>query len=194
MPKDKIDLPRATLKIRAFYHRERRMPTVEELTHVLGYATKSATHYLVTKLVDAKLLEKSPTGKLIPRRHWDQYPLLGSIHAGFPSPAEEELQDTISLDQFLVTSPNSTYLVKVVGDSMQNAGILPGDIVVVDRGKSARHGDIIIAEVDGEWTLKRLCKESGLVTLKAENDAYPRIVPQNELKVGGVITGVVRKY
>jgi repressor LexA len=80
--------------------------------------------------------------------------LLGTVQAGFPSPAEEELIDTLSLDEFLIKNPQASYLVKVTGDSMIDAGIMPDDLVVVDRGRQPRHGDIVIAQVDGEWTMK----------------------------------------
>src|ERR1700693_3413162 len=84
--------------------------------------------------------------------------VLGSVAAGFPSPAEEELVDTLSLDDLLIQNREATFLLKVSGDSMTGAGILPGDMVIVDKGQTPKSGDIVIAEVDGAWTMKYLRK------------------------------------
>ena len=78
--------------------------------------------------------------------------------AGFPTPAEEELVDTITIDEFLINNKEATYMLKVSGDSMIDAGIQPGDMVLVERNRNAKEGDIVIAEVDNEWTMKYLEK------------------------------------
>jgi repressor LexA len=122
------------------------------------------------------------------------YKVLGLVEAGFPSPAEEELRDTLSLDEFLVSNPDASFLLKVSGDSMIGAGILPGDLVIVDRGQTAKSGDIVIAEVDGEWTMKFFKKSGDAVYLVPANPKYKPIRPQYELKITGVVTAVVRKY
>ena len=118
----------------------------------------------------------------------------GSVEAGFPSPAEEELVDTLSLDELLIHNREATFLLKVSGDSMTGAGILPGDMVIVDKGLSPKSGDIVIAQVDGEWTMKYLRKRGDTITLVPANPKYQPIRPQNELKIAGVVTAVVRKY
>ncbi len=120
--------------------------------------------------------------------------VLGLVEAGWPSPAEEELRDTLSLDEFLVQNPDASFLLKVSGDSMTGAGILPGDLVIVDRGQTAKSGDIVIAEVDGEWTMKFLKKSGDRVYLVPANPKYKPIQPKHELKITGVVTAVVRKY
>ncbi len=120
--------------------------------------------------------------------------ILGLVEAGWPSPAEEELRDTLSLDEFLVQNPEASFLLRVSGDSMTNAGILPGDLVIVDRGQTAKSGDIVIAEVDGEWTMKFLKKSGDRVYLVPANPKYKPIQPKHELKITGVVTAVVRKY
>ena len=120
--------------------------------------------------------------------------LLGTVQAGFPSPAEEELIDTLSLDEFLIKNPQASYLVKVTGDSMIDAGIMPDDLVIVDRGRQPRHGDIVIAEVDGAWTMKYYEKRGSKVLLRAANKKYLPIEPKAELVIGGVVVANVRKY
>ena len=120
--------------------------------------------------------------------------LVGHITAGFPSPAEEELFESISLEEWLVKNPTSTYLVRVYGESMIEAGILPGDFVLVDRSLSPKNGDIVIAEVDGEWTMKYFRKQGRQIVLAPANPSYPVIKPTESLNIFGVVVGVVRKY
>jgi len=120
--------------------------------------------------------------------------MLGTIEAGFPSPAEEELADTLSLDEMLIQNREASFLLRVTGDSMTGAGILPNDMVIVDRGQTPKSGDIVIAEVDGQWTMKYLRKRGDSVTLVPANPKYGPIKPKDELKIAGVVTAVVRKY
>ncbi|HOX14932.1 MAG TPA: LexA family transcriptional regulator [Smithellaceae bacterium] len=118
----------------------------------------------------------------------------GEVCAGFPSPAEEELRDVISFDEYLVSHPETSFLLSVTGDSMIGAGIMEKDLVIVERGRQPKNGDIILAEVDGNWTMKYLRKKGKTITLEAANPKYPPIVPQTELRIAGVITALVRKY
>jgi SOS-response transcriptional repressor LexA len=120
--------------------------------------------------------------------------IIGTVEAGFPSPAEEELIDTLSLDELLIENREASFLIRVTGDSMTGAGIMPNDMVIMDRGRIAKSGDIVIAEVDGEWTMKYLRKRGESVMLVAANPRYKPITPKRELKIAGVVTAVVRKY
>jgi repressor LexA len=120
--------------------------------------------------------------------------LLGTVQAGFPSPAEEELIDTLSLDEYLIRSPQNSYLIKVTGDSMIDAGIHQGDLVVVERGRDLKNGDIVIAQVDGEWTMKYYERNKSEVVLVPANKKYPKIRPTHQLEIGGVVVSVIRKY
>lgn len=112
----------------------------------------------------------------------------------FPSAAEEELIDTLSLEEFLIKNPQSSFLIKVEGDSMIEAGIHPKDLVIFERGRQPADGDIVIAEVDGQWVMRYFQKRSGRVELVPANPKQKSITPQKELKVAGVITAVIRKY
>ena len=120
--------------------------------------------------------------------------LLGTVQAGWPSPAEEELADVMNLDEYLIKHPEQSYLIKVTGDSMIDAGIHENDLVIVERGRNPKDKDIVIAQVDGEWTMKFYEKRGGHVTLVAANKKYSPIVPKRELVIGGVVTAVIRKY
>ena len=124
--------------------------------------------------------------------------VLGYVEAGFPAGAEEELLDTMSLDEFLIDKKEATYILKVKGDSMIDAGILPGDMILVERGKRARVGDIVVALIDGEYTLK-FYRESppaggGKAYLEAGNKKYKPLYPKEELKLEAVVIAVIRKY
>ena len=140
------------------------------------------------------VIKRDQKGRLIPGSIGAPVRVLGTVEAGFPSPAEEELADTMSLDALLIQNPQATFLLKVSGDSMSGAGILPGDMVIVDKGRVPRSGDIVIAEVDGQWTMKYLKKRGDSVSLIPANPNYKPIRPKNELKIAGVVTAVVRKY
>ena len=116
------------------------------------------------------------------------------VEAGWPSPAEEELIDTMNLHEYLIENEAATYILKVTGDSMLDAGIQPGDLVIVERTNAPRVGDIVIAEVDGAWTMKYLRKRGNQLYLQPANRKYKPIFPTQELKIAAVVKAVVRKY
>jgi len=177
-----------------FYREKGRMPSFSEIGEIVGFHSKNAVFKLVNKLEQLKFIGRDEKGRLIPGSIASPVKMLGTVEAGFPSPAEESLADTLSLDQLLIQNPEATFLLKVSGDSMSEAGILPGDMVLVDKGQVPKSGDIVIAEVDGEWTMKYLRKRGENVTLIPANPRYKPIKPQKELKIAGVVTAVVRKY
>ena len=106
----------------------------------------------------------------------------------------EELVDTINLDQYLVRRPEATYLLTVSGDSMIEAGIHPGDLVLVEKGGVPKQNDIVIAQIDGEWTMKYFGKDQSGVFLDPANSKYTRMRPERSLSIGGLVKAVVRKY
>jgi SOS regulatory protein LexA len=180
--------------IASFFREHRRMPTYSEMETLLGVRSKSVVHFWVQKLIRQGLLDKDDRGFLRLRSRSTALPLLGSIQAGFPSPAEEELCDILSLDEYLVARPEMSFLLRVSGDSMIEAGIMEGDLVIVERGRNPNNGDIVLAEVDGEWTMKYFLRKGSEVSLQAANPRYRRILPQSELRIAGIVTAVIRKY
>lgn len=170
------------------------MPTYSEMTKLFGYKTKSAVHYAVKKLIDSGVIEKDKTGRLIPKRLKEEVRLLGTVEAGFPSPAEEELIDTMSLDDYLIKNKEASFILKVKGDSMEDAGIFEGDMVIVERGKTPKSGDIVIAQVDGEYTMKYYREKAGRGYLEPANKKYKPIYPLTELKIDAIVRAVIRKY
>lgn len=125
-----------------------------------------------------------------------QLPLYGAnVRAGFPSPADDHLEQQLDINDYLVERPASTFLLRVAGDSMEGAGIREGDILVVDRSVKPVHDKIVVAALDGDLTVKRLRLKGG-AALVAENPEYPPI-PLHEdmdLMIWGVVTGVIRRY
>ncbi|MCK6669122.1 translesion error-prone DNA polymerase V autoproteolytic subunit [Enterobacter asburiae] len=115
------------------------------------------------------------------------------VQCGFPSPAADYVEQRIDLNELLVSHPSSTYFVKAAGDSMIEAGISDGDLLVVDSSRTAEHGDIVIAAVEGEFTVKRL-QMRPTVQLIPMNSAYSPIVVGSEdtLDVFGVVTFIVK--
>lgn len=123
-------------------------------------------------------------------------PLYGySISAGFPSPADDYIEDRLDLNELLVNNKAATFFLRVKGDSMINAGIHHGDIIVVDRSVQAAHRSIVVAVVEGELTVKRLITGSGRAELHAENPKYEPICLQEgqELTIWGVVTSSVHQ-
>jgi SOS regulatory protein LexA len=170
------------------------MPSYAEMIVLLGVRSKSVVDFWIRKLIAAGLIEKDARGRLSLTRRPFAVPVLGSVQAGFPSPEEESLCDILSMDEYLVARPEASYLLHVSGDSMTGAGIVEGDLVIVEKGREPKSGDIVIAEVDGEWTMKYFRREGKAVVLEAANPKYPRIRPRTELKLGGIVTAVIRKY
>lgn len=124
-------------------------------------------------------------------------PLAGSkVAAGFPSAAEDFVEGKLDLNDILIKRPAATFYVKVAGESMRDAGIFPGDILVVDRGENPRHGHVVVAVVNGELTVKRLYKKGKIVRLDAENPAFPNIEMQGEteLAIWGVVRANVHRF
>lgn len=121
---------------------------------------------------------------------------LHRLSAGFPSPASEYLEEGLDFNTYLIRNKPATFVFSVKGDSMIGASIEDGDKVVVDRAITPRHDDIVVAVVDGEYTIKRLYKQRGRIELHPENPAYPPIVfsEGTELSVWGVVVGMIRRY
>lgn len=117
------------------------------------------------------------------------------VSAGFPSPADDSLEKNLSLDEYLVQHPSATYFVRVQGDSMVKAGIHSNDILIVDRALEPRSGNVVIAMIDGEFTVKRFHHSKGKCYLLAENPDFEPIEIKEDMhmEVRGVVTYVIHK-
>lgn len=181
-------------QISRFYKQNRRMPNYAEIMVLSGLKSKNAVFKLIKRLEADNFLSKDTKGKLIPKRLYGELKVLGRVEAGFPSPAEEELSDTMSLDEYLIKNKEATYMLKVSGESMKDAGIMPGDMVLVDRSLTPADGNIVIAEVDNQWTIKYFRKKGKEIYLEPANKKFPIIRPKEELKIAAVVRAVIRKY
>ncbi len=181
-------------KIESFYSDNKRMPTYREMTKLFGFKSKNAVFKVVEKLVEAGLVAKDHLGRLTPTDSFGEVPLLGLVTAGLPADVEEEMAETISLDGLLVKNKALTYMLEVDGDSMIDAHIEKGDMVLVERANVARDMQIVIAEVDGEYTMKYFRKQGTKVWLEPANKNYKPIYPEHSLNVIAVLKAVIRKY
>ncbi|HMQ48601.1 MAG TPA: translesion error-prone DNA polymerase V autoproteolytic subunit [Saprospiraceae bacterium] len=123
------------------------------------------------------------------------FPLFAGVSAGFPSPADDYLEEELDLNDYLIKNPEATFFVRVTGDSMIRAGIYQDDILIVDCSLQARSGDVIVALIDGEFTVKRWVRHQDKYFLQPENPAYKAIELKEgcEFQVWGVVTNVIHK-
>lgn len=175
-------------------------PSLADLAVAFGVRSKNSIAKVVNTLVNEKQIEKDPKGRIkivnMPQEDAPMpmaLPLFGPIAAGFAAPVEEHAEEQITIEKYLVKNRANTFLLRVKGDSMINAGIHEGDLVVVERSKQPKPNDIVVGVLDGEFTLKRLKKDKGKFYLQAENPDYPDLHALDELKVAGVVVGLIRK-
>jgi repressor LexA len=161
---------------------------------LFGFKSKNAIYKIVGKLVEAGIVAKDHLGRLIPSESFGEIAKLGFVTAGFPATVEEELADTVNLDDLLVKNKALTYMLEVDGDSMIDAHIEKGDMVIVEKNNQAKDMQIVIAEIDGEFTMKYFRKEGNKVWLEPANKNYSPIYPEHSLNVIAVLKAVIRKY
>lgn len=180
--------------IRNYYHKHKIMPTYEEICELFGFKSKNAAFKVVVRLVEQGFIEKMEKGRLKPGPNLLGLPLFASVQAGAPTAEEEILLDHVDLNDYLIKKPEKTVLINVRGDSMIDAGIHEGDKVIVETGASVKVGNIVVAIVDGDYTVKYLDESpSGKPILQPGNSKYSPIVPRGELKIFGKVVAVVRK-
>jgi SOS regulatory protein LexA len=177
-----------------YYARHRALPSYASIGSLLGLKSKSSVAAMVARLKLAGYIESTPDRRLAPTGRFFARALAESpVQAGQPNPVDDGHSDALTIDDYLIERPSQTVLIRVRGDSMQDAGILEGDLVVVEKTASAKRGDVVVAIVDGQFTLKRLDIDRGQFVLKPENKAYPVIRPEGTLEIFGVMVGLVRK-
>jgi repressor LexA len=164
------------------------------LQAVLGLASRAGIGKVLKRLRDAGFLERTPAGRWTPTARFFERPLADApVPAGLPVGTTDS-GEAHSIDAWLVRQPSRTVLIPVTGDSMIDAGIHSGDRVVVERDTPARPGDVVVAVIDGEFTLKILAVENNQAVLHPANPAYPVLRPGDRLQVFGVVVGLIRSY
>lgn len=181
-------------QLRDYYARHRVLPSYSAIGELVGLRSKASVAEMVQRLKTSKFLNSTPDRRLGPGDRFFERPVAESVQAGLPSPVYDNVPDVLGIDDYLVRHPSRTLLIRVKGDSMIDAGIHAGDIVIVEKATSARVGEIVVAIVENEFTLKRLAREKNRYVLQPENKAYPVIRPKGELEIFGVVVGLIRKY
>jgi repressor LexA len=184
-------------------------PTVREIGEAVGLASPSTVHAHLANLERAGLIKRDPTKpraleltdrvRSQPAEDVHRLPLVGEIAAGSPLLADQNVQEYLAVPDMLARGDGEEFLLRVKGDSMINAGILDGDIVVVHRQSDARNGEIVVALAgqderadEAEATVKRFFREGGRVRLQPENDSLDPIYAEY-VQILGAVTGVFRK-
>lgn len=180
--------------LRAYWKRHNAFPSMAKLTEVLGLASTSSVFAAIGRLTEAGYLERVE-GRIAPTKKFFARPVLGAVRAGLPEPASQEQEDLLTIDDFLIDDPNRTVLVRIRGDSMQDAGLLDGDLAVVETNSPTKPNDIVVAMVDGDRTVKYLRIDGkGEFFLEAANPNYEPIRAKGSLEVIGIVTGSFRRY
>lgn len=179
-------------KLKTFYFENYYIPSYKELCNLFGVASTQSVAYWIDKWKEQGLLI-SDKEKLTPTDKFFEFPVLGNIQAGFPT-EQYGISETLALNPFKFNHPSFTYLLRVKGDSMIGAGIMDGDLVIIDKKIEPQPGFIVAAFIDGEWTLKYFRRKEGSVYLEAANPNYKPLFPKQNLEFGGVVIKVIREY
>lgn len=190
-----MDTERIVEVLRSFVLREHRMPGYNEMLRLFGYRSKNSVFNALRALEEQGFVTKDALGKVsATSKLTGALRLLGKVQAGIPVDAQAVEGEPMSLDEFLVPHPEHTFLLEVQGDSMIDAGIHEGDFVVVETSSSPRTHDIVVANVDGDWTLKYFTRDASGPVLVAANRSYFPIRAKHSLRIAGIVRGVVRRY
>ncbi len=181
-------------RLQDFFAAHKSLPPYAKIADICDMRSKAAVSKLVFRLKRDGFLQVAPGGRLAPTAQFFGRPLVGAAPAGFPSPAAELLDDALSIDDYLVEHPSDTVLVEVRGDSMIGAGIQPGDYVIVRKCERAEPGQIVVAIMDGDFTIKYLDRDEHGYLLRPANPHYSLLRPESELSIFGIVTGQFRKY
>ena len=180
-------------RLRDYYAQNRVFPSYAAIGRLIGLKSTSSVSAFLKRLNTQGYVETTAR-RLKPGARFFERPLMQSrVAAGSPSMAYDGPADGLAIDAHLVRRPSRTFLITVKGDSMIDAGLMPGDTVVVEKANTANEGAIVVALVDGAYTVKRLARENRRYVLKPENKSYPVLRP-TELEIAGVVVGSFRKY
>jgi repressor LexA len=181
-------------KLQDYYAEHKVIPSYSVLASLWGISAKSWVSECVRRFEEAGYLDWTPDRQLKPGARFFERRLADQpVQAGLPNPAVADGYDLITIDDHLIRVPSKTCLVRVKGESMIDAGILDGDLLVVEQQPNANVGDVVVAIVDNEFTVKYLARERNEFVLKPANKAFPVIRPRGRLEIFGVMAGLVRR-
>lgn len=183
-------------RLRDLYARVGCMPSYSEIAKALGFKAKNAAFKLTQRLVASGHLEKSVGGRLVPGSEFFTVEVSeDEVRAGFGCEGNATgLLQAQALDQLLIAKPSKTIFLKVRGNSMVDAGILSGDVAVVETSLQAIHGDVVVAEIDGSHTIKEYRTDGGKPHLTAHDQDRRSMSAKETLNIIGVVRGIVRSY
>lgn len=169
------------------------LPGFEKMCNDLGFKSKNSIWQYFQKLMKYGYVKERNNRFFIAHEIFGIPYFESGVRAGFPADVEDYLDKRLSFDNLLIKSPAVTLSIRVIGDSMIDAGIQENDIAIIEKGRLPQNGDIVVAIVDKEFTIKYYWKEKGEIKLKPANKNYPTIRVREELEIFGVVTGIVRK-
>ena len=181
-------------KLQDYYAEHRVLPSFAGIGTLVGMRSKSAVSAMVGRLSEAGYLAYAPDRRLQPGGRFFEREIADTIQAGAPRAANDVVADAIAIDMHLIDTPSRAVLLTIKGDSMIDAGLLPGDTVIVKKGAPAKPGDIVVAIVDGEFTVKYLEREAGGFYLRPGNKDHAPIRARDHLEIFGLVVGMFRKY
>ncbi len=202
------DYKKLSTRVYEFLDAKKRMPTFEELKSVFVVRSKDTVSRIVNDLINLEYIDQDKSGKLLPKttpspsfkrrgtsaQGQTTFKMLGTVEAGFPTHVDAQDLDSVKFEEWLIGDTNATFMLKVSGNSMIDAGICAGDFVIVERGKDPKISDVVLAEVDGSWTLKFYNKDKQGIYLEPANRKFKTIRPKNELNIAATVVALVRKY
>lgn len=176
-------------------------PSVREICAKVGLSSTSTVHSHLSKLEKKGLIKRDPTKPRaieiikdpIAKKEMVDIPIIGKVQAGQPILAVENIEDYFTIPLNFVRGNNDLFILKISGESMIEAGIYDGDLAIIEKVNSAENGEIVVALIENEATIKRFYKENGRIRLQPENHTMEPIIV-NDCKIVGKLTGIYRKY
>lgn len=181
-------------QLQDYHARHGVLPPYARIGELVGLRSKNSVSVMLGRLIKAGFLQQTPGRRIAPTEAFFGRAVVDSVRAGLPQAANDPGQASLAIDSYLVRRPSSTVLLTVKGDSMIDAGLMEGDHIVVDRQAHAQVGDIVVAIVDDQFTVKYLARDKQGIHLKPGNIAYPPIRPKGQLEIYGVVVGSFRRY
>lgn len=186
--------PEYLAKLRDYYAEHRVLPSYSAVAALLGLRSTSAVAAFVNRMKETGFLDSAPGGRLQPGHRFFERPVSDIQRHGIPHAVNDVPVEGLNVDAYLVDQPSRTVLLTVKEDSMIEAGLMPGDTVVVKRGAPAKPGDVVVAIVDNEFTVRYLAHDRRGFFLKPGNKSYTPIRPKDDLEIYGLVVGMFRKY
>lgn len=178
-----------------YYAEHRILPSLSGIAELVGLKAKSAASGMVSRLVEAGYLSHAPDRRIQPTQKFFEREVLDAVQAGTPQPANDQAAPVgFNIDNYLIETPSRTVLLTIKGESMIEAGLMPGDTVIVKKGAPSSPGQIVVAVVDGEYTVKYLARDKQGFYLKPGNKSFSDIRAYDHLEIFGLVVGSFRRY